>query len=354
MAWTTFANPRGSFASSQAETSRFARNAFGGKVLEKRKTWGMGLVALAHLSLLTIAVLGFSNASLQNLGILSGIILCCALLMPTLRRIQSPKTEEVDEFEAAVREARTIIAQQAAASTPTYKLSSPELSKAFFQNTATPGEAWTDLASRISHELRTPLNAVIGFSDLMERELHGPLGSPQYNEYTRHILDSGKALLKSAEDTLAMTSALARLDSKASDETVKFNDVVQVAWAFLADEAKARGITFTNKTADADLSIVTDFTTQRQVLINMFRDVLHASLDNGHITISAEHVGSEIRIEIAAENISKALPCEDSLDLCLARALLDIQGAPLKVLHRPLGTRRLQTTLLAAAQHELF
>ena len=63
--------------------------------------------------------------------------------------------------------------------------------------------------ARVSHELRTPLNAVIGFSDVMDSELLGPVGHPRYREYARHIRDSGRELLKSAEDTLAITALLA-------------------------------------------------------------------------------------------------------------------------------------------------
>ena len=67
---------------------------------------------------------------------------------------------------------------------------------------------WADLMSRINHELRTPLNAVIGFSEVMVLEMFGPLGSERYQEYARYIRDSAGDLLKSAEDTLALTALL--------------------------------------------------------------------------------------------------------------------------------------------------
>ncbi len=75
-------------------------------------------------------------------------------------------------------------------------------------NQALSGEAWGDLMARVSHDLRTPLNAVIGFSDVMGSELFGPVGDARYRDYIAHIRDSGRELLKSAEDTLAITSLL--------------------------------------------------------------------------------------------------------------------------------------------------
>lgn len=69
---------------------------------------------------------------------------------------------------------------------------------------------WAELLARVSHDLRTPLNAVIGFSDVMQRELFGPLGNSRYQEYARHIHESGDELLRATENTLAMTSLLTR------------------------------------------------------------------------------------------------------------------------------------------------
>lgn len=59
--------------------------------------------------------------------------------------------------------------------------------------------------SRIGHELRTPLTAIIGFSDMMQCELHGPLGSDRYQCYAGHIRDSGVTLLQAIE--VAITTA---------------------------------------------------------------------------------------------------------------------------------------------------
>src|SRR3546814_4084855 len=46
----------------------------------------------------------------------------------------------------------------------------------------------------MSHELRTPLNAVIGFSEMMNSEIFGPL-LPRYKDYAGDILHSARHLL---------------------------------------------------------------------------------------------------------------------------------------------------------------
>ena len=67
------------------------------------------------------------------------------------------------------------------------------------------------LLAQMSHELRTPLNAVIGFSEVMLHELHGPLGHARYQEYAAYISESGGRLLKASEDTLAVTATMSAL-----------------------------------------------------------------------------------------------------------------------------------------------
>ena len=54
----------------------------------------------------------------------------------------------------------------------------------------------------MSHELRTPLNAVLGFSETMQMETFGPLGSERYKEYLGNIHDSGAHLLSLINDIL--------------------------------------------------------------------------------------------------------------------------------------------------------
>ena len=54
--------------------------------------------------------------------------------------------------------------------------------------------AKTQFLANMSHELRTPLNAVIGFSEILNRELFGALGEQRYRDYARMIHESGEHL----------------------------------------------------------------------------------------------------------------------------------------------------------------
>jgi two-component system cell cycle sensor histidine kinase PleC len=63
----------------------------------------------------------------------------------------------------------------------------------------------SEFLANMSHELRTPLNAIIGFSEILQNGLFGPLGSTKYEEYARDINGSGHHLLGVINDILDMS-----------------------------------------------------------------------------------------------------------------------------------------------------
>jgi signal transduction histidine kinase len=90
-----------------------------------------------------------------------------------------------------------------------------------------------ELMAQMNHELRTPLNAVIGFSEVMQHELHGPLGNARYQEYAHHISESGGRLLKSSEEALAITELMTALMAdrrRGKRERLVAGTLVRDAW----------------------------------------------------------------------------------------------------------------------------
>ena len=66
-------------------------------------------------------------------------------------------------------------------------------------------QAKSKFLANMSHELRTPLNAIIGFSEIMESGMFGPIGSEKYSEYCHDIHQSGTYLLDVINDILDMS-----------------------------------------------------------------------------------------------------------------------------------------------------
>src|SRR5215213_10925751 len=73
----------------------------------------------------------------------------------------------------------------------------------------------------VSHELRTPLNSILGFSEILNAELYGPLGASQYKEYAAIIHGSGHKLLKLVNQVLE----IARLEGRTMDFNLRSEPV---------------------------------------------------------------------------------------------------------------------------------
>ena len=67
--------------------------------------------------------------------------------------------------------------------------------------------AKSEFLAVMSHELRTPLNAIIGFSEIMQKQIYGPIGSEKYAGYIQDISDSGNHLLRVINDILDLSKA---------------------------------------------------------------------------------------------------------------------------------------------------
>ena len=78
---------------------------------------------------------------------------------------------------------------------------------------AVPGLAGRDGLRQIVHELRTPLNAIMGFSEIIEQQLFGPV-SGEYRQMAERIRHDARQLLSGFDD---LDTAL-RLDRNAIDD----------------------------------------------------------------------------------------------------------------------------------------
>lgn len=214
---------------------------------------------------------------------------------------------------------------------------------------------WADLMARVNHDLRTPLNAVVGFSELMELELFGPLGDERYQDYAHHIRDSATDLLKSAEDTLALTALIAggatrRAAASSCDLELLAND----AWAFLARKAAARAISL-QLTIPADLEVVGEPRALRQVLVNMLSEAIARAGHGECVILTAISEGELIELALSvSEERPRPAPKSGSLAICLARTLLEMQGTSLVEIDGTSHGWRAVTVLDRAVQPDFF
>lgn len=213
---------------------------------------------------------------------------------------------------------------------------------------------WVELMARVNHELRTPLNAVIGFSDMMALKLFGPVGDPRYEDYIRHIRDSANELLKSAEDTMALTALVAQPSAGDGDKTSELEELASEAWAFLSAKTATRGIELELR-IPAQLEVLGEPRALRQILVNILSEGISRAGHGAKIKISAavEEELIQLYFTISKErtNVSRN---GSSLAICLARTLLEMQGSSLLEIECPMRGWGAVTVLDRAAQPDFF
>src|SRR3546814_670673 len=145
----------------------------------------------------------------------------------------------------------------------------------------------------MSHELRTPLNAILGFSEVMQAESYGPLGSPKYRDYAKDIHGSGRHLLELINDILDMSKVEAG-KYELHRETVDPADLIDETLALLRDRIDQAGLTLERK-LDADLPpVYLDARSLRQVLQNLLSNAIKFTLPGGRVTVSARMQGTDL------------------------------------------------------------
>jgi two-component system cell cycle sensor histidine kinase PleC len=137
----------------------------------------------------------------------------------------------------------------------------------------------------MSHELRTPLNAILGFSEVMNHELLGPLENPTYKQYCADIHASGSHLLQLINEILD----LSRIEAGRYDlveEGVRIPDLIDDGLRFVKLKADGKGLVL-ERAVPPDLpQIWVDGRAMRQVLLNLLSNEVKFTPRGGRVTVA--------------------------------------------------------------------
>jgi PAS domain S-box-containing protein len=172
--------------------------------------------------------------------------------------------------------------------------------------------AKTEFLHNMSHELRTPLNAIIGFSEIIQSEVFGPISPPRYLEYIEDILGSGTDLLAIINDVLDV-SRIELGQYEVEKDILDPHDVLDSSIRIATGWLNYGERQFQTDVPDALPSIEGDSHVLRQAVINLLsnafkfshpddRIVLRAFIDgDGWLAISVSDTG----IGIAPDHLPK-------------------------------------------------
>lgn len=163
-------------------------------------------------------------------------------------------------------------------------------------------DAKSRFLANMSHELRTPLNAIIGFSEMMERQLLGPLGNNKYLDYMKGIRESGEHLLDLISDILDMSKIEA---GKYELNLEEFNlaKVIRLAVHMMEGRALDDNIKINIDLNNEEEKVVADRRAIMQMILNLLSNAIKFSKENGKIDIVLKKTKENYAILIADNGI---------------------------------------------------
>jgi signal transduction histidine kinase len=204
--------------------------------------------------------------------------------------------------------------------------------------------AKSNFLANMSHELRTPLNAIIGFSEVLQKQMFGPLNDKQA-EYLGDIVTSGRHLLLLINDTLDLSKIEAgKMELELT--TFALPALLEDGVTMVRERAVRHGIEC-SVDAGADLdALEADERKVKQVVFNLLSNAVKFTPDGGRVEVRARRRGDQAEVAVADTGVGidradqarifqefqQAGQQEGSgLGLALARSLVALHGGTLSV-----------------------
>jgi two-component system cell cycle sensor histidine kinase PleC len=214
-------------------------------------------------------------------------------------------------------------------------------------------QAKSKFLANMSHELRTPLNAIIGFSEIMESGMFGPLGADKYNEYCSDIRSSGQYLLDVINDILDMAKIEAgriRLDF----EELDLHSLMAESLRVVAARAQDKQLEL-NAKISPELGLRADRRAIKQIMLNLLSNAVKFTTAGGSVTVRARAADkcvvfaiADTGIGIDRESLARlGRPFEQvesqltkshhgsGLGLAIAKSLIELHGGRMNIRSAP-------------------
>jgi signal transduction histidine kinase len=165
------------------------------------------------------------------------------------------------------------------------------------QETAeTSSRVKSEFLANMSHELRTPLNAVIGFSDIMQHQIRGPL-PPGYQEYAALIHESGTHLLNLVSDILDLAKIEAgkfTIDPRDMD----LMETVDLCLRLTQRRAEQGDVRLVKTTSQDRVMLNADPRACKQILLNLLSNAVKFTRRGGTVEIDVATTGDCVSLRV--------------------------------------------------------
>jgi signal transduction histidine kinase len=165
--------------------------------------------------------------------------------------------------------------------------------------------AKSDFLAKMSHEIRTPINAMMGYAELLEMGISGPVSMAQAKQLGR-IRASGEHLTALVNEILDLAKIEAgRMGVEPTNSIAA--DVIEAAIAMIRPQAATKGVQLNSKiSGDPNIEYVGDPQRVQQILTNLLSNAVKFTPSGGTVSLSC---GVETRPEAATGDPEQKWAC---------------------------------------------
>ncbi|MBI4408258.1 MAG: GAF domain-containing protein [Gemmatimonadetes bacterium] len=161
-------------------------------------------------------------------------------------------------------------------------------------------QAKSDFLAVMSHELRTPLNAIMGYADLLDAGISGPLNPKQSRQLAR-IQASARHLLELIEEILSFSRVEAGREGLQAEE-LDARALAREAAEVVEPAAAEQGLTLQLDLPDGPLHLQNDARKLRQILINLLSNAVKFT-STGGVRLGVRQQGEEVLFQVSDTGI---------------------------------------------------
>lgn len=165
------------------------------------------------------------------------------------------------------------------------RMEAEETTRRAMEQAETANRAKTEFLAHMSHELRTPLNSIVGFSEIMSREMFGPHASNRYREYSEAIHGSATHLRTLLSDILDV-SMIEAGDMPLNESWFDLDGAVEFCLELLRERIRRGGLRCECRLSRSGLRIHGDAVRIKQVLLNVLSNAVKFTDPGGRIRLS--------------------------------------------------------------------
>jgi len=155
----------------------------------------------------------------------------------------------------------------------------------------------SDFLALLSHEFRTPLQAVFGYTELLDREIHGPLNDTQ-RRYLQRIQQSQQHLLGVINTVLDFAKLESGQPIDIDVRPTPIDELLATVESIVGAQLETRQIDYECIRPDQPLVAQADGTKVQQIILNLVSNAIKFTSRGGRVTVICSQDPSSAIVQV--------------------------------------------------------